>query len=88
VVQDIVPPVTGPSNSDPKQLFLQCPEGKILLYGGGGELGTDRGLLTRSQPTFSSLDGPPDGWVVQAVDNPAIDGDWNLGAVAACVNAP
>jgi hypothetical protein len=25
---------------------------------------------------------------VQAVDSPAVDGDWNLGAVAACVNAP
>jgi Collagen triple helix repeat (20 copies) len=88
VVQDTEPPLTDPANSDPKQLFVNCPEGKILLYGGGGELGLDRGLVTRSAPTFSNLDEPPDGWVVQAVDNPAVDGDWVLGATATCVDAP
>jgi hypothetical protein len=88
VVDEFEPPLTEPGNSDPKSLDVDCPEGTMLLSGGGGAVGNDEALITFSLPSFTDLNGPPDRWHIQAVDNPALQGDWALGATAICVDAP
>lgn len=77
-----------PYDSDAvKSVGVLCPDGKVVL-GGGGQLWKEDGELAvgvslRESYPFTNVHGQ-NGWRVQAEEHDSYDGDWKIRPYAIC----